>query len=343
MNLHLVTGGSGYFGSLLVRKLLGAGKQCRIFDISDASDRPDDVELVLGDVRNIDDVRRAMTGVDVVHHNIAQVPLAKDRQLFESVNVGGTRNVMQASLEGGVKKVVYTSSSAVFGVPKINPVTEETVPEPGEAYGRAKLQGEAVCREFVECGLDVTVIRPRTILGHGRLGIFQILFEWIYTGCNVPVLGKGDNTYQFVHADDLAEACIRAGQRSGPTRYNIGTDRFGTMRQALEALCAHANTGSKVRGVPMGPTVFGMRAFSALGLAPLGPYHALMYGRSLYFDITKAVRELDFQPAYSNDEMLIESYKWYLANRERVLAEHGASAHRSALKQGVLQIVKHFL
>lgn len=343
MTLNLVTGGSGYFGSLLVRNLLEAGEQCRIFDISDAADRPAGVELIRGDVRNLEDVRRAMIDVTVVHHNVAQVPLAKDHELFESVNIGGTRNVLQAALETGVKKVVYTSSSAVFGVPKSNPVTEETVPKPGEAYGRAKLAGECVCQEFVDRGLDVTVVRPRTILGHGRLGIFQILFEWIYTGYNVPVLGKGDNLYQFVHADDLAEACIRAGRRPGPTRYNFGTDRFGTMRQALEALCAHAMTGSKVRSVPMGPTAIGMRMCSAVGLAPLGPYHAMMYGRSLYFDISKAVRELDFLPAYSNEEMLIQSYQWYLANRTRVLTERGASHHRSALKQGVLKIVKHLL
>ena len=80
-------------------------------------------------------------------------------------------------------------------------------------------------------GLDVSIIRPRTIMGHGRLGIFQILFEWIRTGYNVPVLGRGDNVYQFVHADDLADACILAAARPGVATYNCGTDRFGTMRE----------------------------------------------------------------------------------------------------------------
>ena len=73
--------------------------------------------------------------------------------------------------------------------------------------------------------------RPRTIMGHGRLGIFQILFEWIREGYNIPVLGRGDNVYQFVHADDLAEACILAAARPGPTTYNCGALRPGTMRR----------------------------------------------------------------------------------------------------------------
>src|SRR4030095_14846562 len=152
-------------------------------------------------------------------------------------------------------KVIYVSSSAVFGAPKSNPVTEETPPSPGEAYGRAKLEGAKLCRDYANRVLDVTIIRPRTIMGHGRLGIFQILFEWIREGYNVPVLGRGDNVYQFVHADDLAEACILAAARPGPMTYNCGAAKFGTMRDALEQLCMHAQTGSRVKSVPMAPAV----------------------------------------------------------------------------------------
>ncbi len=338
----LVTGGSGYFGSLLVRKLLDRRSSVRIFDLNDAEDRPANVDFIQGDIREEAPVRRALNGTTVVYHNVAQVPLAKDRHLFESVNVGGTETLLRAAKESSVRKVVYTSSSAVFGVPTSNPVTEETPPTPGEAYGRAKLDGERLCQQYANGKLDVAIIRPRTILGHGRLGIFQILFEWIREGANVPVLGAGDNLYQFVHADDLAEACILAGERPGSATYNCGAERFGTMRQGLEALCRHASTGSRVKSVPMTPAVWAMKLTSAVGLSPLGPYHALMYGRSLYFDITRAKTELGWQPRYSNDEMLIESYEWYLKNRDKVLAG-GGSHHRSAVKQGALRIVRWFL
>jgi len=336
-----VTGGSGYFGSLLLRKLLAQGHTCAVLDIADADDRPANVAFHKADIRDYEAVVRAVAGADAVFHNVAQVPLAKDRELFKSVNITGTENLARAALAGGVKKVIYTSSSAVFGVPKSNPVTEDTEPEPAEAYGRAKLEGENVCESYAAKGLDVTIIRPRTILGHGRLGIFQILFEWIRQGLNVPVLGRGDNLYQFVHADDLAEACLLAAQRPGTARYNCGTDRFGSMRESLEHLCAHAGTGSKVKSVPMGLAVTGMQVTSALGLSPLGPYHSLMYGRSLYFDISRAKAELGWMPRYSNNEMLVDSYEWYLRNRESVQTSNGASHHRSPVKQGILRLVRH--
>lgn len=342
-DLVLVTGGSGYFGSLLVKSLLSGGYRCRVFDINDAYDRRQDVEFIQGDIRDFDSIKKACKGVEIIHHNVAQVPLAKDRHLFESVNIKGAENLLKAALQAEVRKVVFTSSSAVFGRPKTNPVTEDTPPAPAEAYGKAKLEGEKLAREYSSKGLDVAVIRPRTILGHGRLGIFQILFEWVREGANIPVLGKGDNLYQFVHAEDLAEACILASTRTGSAVYNIGAERFGTMRQGLEALCNYAATGSRVKSLPSAPAEYAMRITGKLGLSPLGPYHALMYGHSLFFDISRAKNELKWAPKFSNEEMLIESYEWYLKNRDEVLATHGRSHHRSALEQGILKLVKSLL
>jgi nucleoside-diphosphate-sugar epimerase len=342
-DLHLVTGGSGYFGCLLVRRLLAAGHRVRVFDLNDAADRPETVDFVRGDVRDPTILAAACRGVDVVHHNVALVPLAKDKQAFWAVNRDGTRNLLQASLDAGVRKVVNTSSSAVFGVPEKNPVTEDMRPTPQEDYGRAKLAGENLCDEFAGRGLDVSIVRPRTIMGHGRLGIMQILFEWVRQGRNIPVLGGGRNVYQFVHADDLADAAIRVAARPGPRTYHIGADSFGTMRETLDGLIRHADTGSRVRSVPMLPAVWGMLLTSALGLSPLGPYHALMYGRAMYFDLSRAKSELGWSPRHSNVEMFCESYDWYTAHRDEVLKQTGASHHRSAVKQGVLDLVSRLL
>ena len=339
----LITGGAGYFGSLLLRKLIEKDYECVIFDLNDAEDRPENVEFIQGDIRDYDAVLAACQGVTVVHHNVAQVPLAKDKNAFHTVNYNGTENLLRAALEAGVSKVVHTSSSAIFGIPDKNPVTEETPPRPGEAYGQAKYEGEQLCKSYVEKGLDVSIIRPRTIMGHGRLGIFQILFEWIYEGSNVPVFGKDENIYQFVHADDLAEACILAGEKAGSETFNCGAESFGSMREVLEALCKHANTGSKVSSVPMAPAVIGMKLTSALGLSPLGAYHSLMYGNSMYFDISKAKKVLSWAPKYSNEEMFIDSYNWYVEHREAVLSSTTGSHHRRGVKQGVLGLVKKLL
>ena len=182
-------------------------------------------------------VREAVDGVDVVYHNVAQVPLARDAELLRTVNVDGTANLLRAGADAGVAKVVHTSSSAVFGVPSTNPVLPSTVPRPQEAYGHAKLAAEWACLRAAAGGLDVSIVRPRTILGHGRLGIFGILFDWIADGADPIVLGDGSNRYQFIHADDLAEVCRLAAARPGPALFNAGTDRFGTMSEAF-APCA---------------------------------------------------------------------------------------------------------
>lgn len=340
----LITGGSGYFGSRLRRRLLDSGWALRVFDLVDADDRPAEVEFARGDIRDEAAVREACVDIEVVFHNVAQVPLAKDRDLFWSVNCGGTRTLLEAMKHCGVRKLVHTSSSAVFGIPQQNPVDESAEPHPREAYGEAKLEAERVVRRYADAGaLDAAVIRPRTILGHGRLGIFQILFDWVADGRNVPVLGRGDNVYQFVHADDLAQACLRAAKPRGFRVYHVGAQQFGTMRDTLGALCDHAGTGSRVRSLPMAPTVLAMKVTSAFGLSPLGPYHALMYGRSLYFDISRARRELGWQPRWSNVEMICESYDWYQSNKDRIREWTRGSPHRAAVKQGILAVAKRLL
>jgi nucleoside-diphosphate-sugar epimerase len=337
--LHLVTGGAGYFGTLLVARLRGAGLSVRIFDINHADERPKGIEIIRGDIRDPVAVRRAVEGATVVHHNVAMVPLAKDKAAFWSVNRDGTRHLLEAALAAKVRKVVSMSSSAIFGAPDRNPVDDSTRPRPEEEYGRAKLAAEQLCHDFVSRGLDVTIIRPRTIMGHGRLGIMQILFEWVRRGNNVPVLGRGDNVYQFVHADDLADAAMKAAERPGPATYNVGAERFGTMRETLEGLVRHADTGSRVVSVPMAPAVALMRATSRTGVSPLGAYHSLMYGRAMYFDLARTKRELGWSARFGNVEMFCESYDWYLQHRDEVLARHGASQHRSPVRQGVLRAV----
>ena len=339
----LVTGGAGYFGSLLVQWLVDRGHSVRILDLNRPESERPGVEVVQGDVREIGTVRRACEGVAVVHHNVALVPLARDKQGFWSVNEGGTRTLLEAARSAGVRKVVHMSSSAVYGAPDRNPVDESTPPQPGEEYGRAKLAAEDICREFRVHGLDITIIRPRTIMGHGRLGIMQILFEWIRQGTPVPVLGGGRNRYQFVHADDLAAACVAAAARPGPAEYNIGAAEFGTMLEALDGLARHAGTGSKIVSVPLRPAEAMTRLASHMGLSPLGPYHALMYGRPLWFDIRKARDEIGYRPRFSNIEMLCDSYDWYIAHRAEILARRTGSPHSMAVKQGALTLLPRLL
>jgi nucleoside-diphosphate-sugar epimerase len=336
----LVTGGSGYVGESVVRRLVERGDRVRVFDLVDNEDRPKDVEFHRGDIRDAAAVKRALEGVDVVHHDVAQVPLAKDREQFWSVNVDGTRILLEHALAAKVRKVILVSSSAIYGVPPRNPVDLGVAPNPKEAYGAAKLEGERLAQTYVERGLDISIVRPRTVLGHGRLGIFQILYELVRRGRPLYTLGDGNNRYQFVHADDLVDVCLRADRLPGARTFLAGTDRFGTMRELLEALVSHAGTKSPIRALPFRPTQMAMTATSKLGLSPLGDYHSLMYGREMFFDVSDTKRLLDWSPRFSNAEMIIQSYDWYLAHRDEVLKRTDASHHRSPVKLGILKLLE---
>jgi nucleoside-diphosphate-sugar epimerase len=156
----------------------------------------------------------------------------------------------------------------------------------------------------------------------------------------MQVPSAGALIYQFVHADDLVDLCLRAAEVAGPGVYLGGAEHFGTMRELLEGLVAHAGTGYPVRALPFKATQLAMGVTSKLRRSPLWDYHTLMYGREMYFDISDTRARVGWKPKYSSAEMIAESYDWYVAHRDEVLARTDASAHRSAVKLGVLKLLE---
>ncbi len=338
--LHLVTGGSGFLGNLIARRLLERGDRVRILDIWEDKTRPKEIEFVHCDIRDREGVAKAMRGVDIVHHNVALVPLTKAGNKFWDINVNGSRLAVEEAIKAGTKAFIHMSSSAVFGCVDSMPITDATPLRPIEIYGRAKLAGEQVVRELCDkARLSWIIIRPRTILGEGRLGIFQILFDWIREGRNVYVMGNGHNRFQFVHAHDLMDAYMLALNLGKPGFYNVGTDQFGTVREALEHVITHANSPSQVKSLPAALTIRSLQFLDLLNLSPLAPFHYLTYHRQFYFDIGK-LQAMGWKPKYSNDEMFRESYNWFCSNYNKLTAEKNTSAHRRPVKQGLLWVLK---
>lgn len=338
---HLVTGGSGFLGNLIARRLLERGEQVSILDIWEDPTRPREIEYIQADIRDRAAVAAAMKGVDVVHHNVALVPLTKSGDKFWEVNVEGSRIAAEEAARAGVGSFIHMSSSAIFGIPEKCPITAATPTNPAEIYGRGKLAGELAVREVAEkAGMKLVVIRPRTILGHGRLGIFQILFKWIQEGRTIWIIGPGTGGFQFVHANDLMDAYMIALDRDRPGVYNVGTDRFGSLREALETLIAHAGSPSKVKSLPQGLTINALKVLDKLRLSPLAPWHYLTYHKPFFFDM-QPLLDLGWKAKYSNDEMLAESYDWFKAHKDDPeSANDAASPHRKPVAEGILKWVR---
>lgn len=339
-DIHLVTGGSGFLGHLIAKRLLAKGKRVRVLDIWRSPDQPDGVEFVHTDILDRDGVARAMQDVSVVHHNVALVPLTKSGEKFAAINRDGSRIAAEEAVRAGVDYFIHMSSSAVFGKPKNCPVTNESPLQPFETYGQAKLEGELEVRRVCNnANLPLVVIRPRTILGEGRLGIFQILFQWISENRKIYIIGNGSNLFQYVHAHDLMDFYMLALAAEQPGDYNVGTPQFSTLREDLEALFKQVNSSSRIVSLPVLPAVWTLRTLDKLRLSPLGPWHYETYHHPFYFDVAPLL-EMGWQPQYSNREMFLESYRWYTDNADKLQAEKNASAHRKPVQEGLLKILR---
>ena len=337
---HLITGGSGFIGNLVARRLRDRGERVRILDIWEDPSRPDDIEYVECSVLDREGVARAMQGIDVVHHNAALVAQTRAGKKYWEVNVDGSRITAEEAAKAGVQAFIHTSSTSVFGIPPSDgPITAATPTTPVEAYGRSKLAGEHVTEEIcAKHGIPLITIRPRATLGAGRLGIFQILFQWIKESRNVYVIGSGNIKFQFIHAHDLVDFYMLALKARRAGTYNVGTERFGTLRGDLEELIEHAASTSQVKGLPTTLAINTLRVLYWLRLSPLVPWHYLTYHKPCYFDV-QPLLDMGWKPNYSNMDMLKESYDWFSTGYEQREAEQG-SPHRSPIRQQILWLVK---
>jgi nucleoside-diphosphate-sugar epimerase len=338
--LHLVTGGSGFVGSNIARMLHARGEQVRVLDIWKADDLPEGIEFVHADINDRAAVEAAMQGVQHVHHNVALVPLAKAGDRYWKVNVEGTAIALEAARVAGVRMFCHMSSSAVFGSPEVMPITNDTPRRPIEIYGRAKKAGEDLVLQALASGMPVSVVRPRTIIGTGRLGIFEILFDWIRDGANIYIIGHGNHPFQFAHVDDISMASIESCLKERPGVYNIGALEFGNLRDDLTHLCDYAGTGSRVKSLPVSITIPALQLLDKLGLSPLSPWHYLTYHKPFYFDSKPSFEQLGYQPAYTNRRMMTESYDWFVKYFDAERIKEGASAHKKPVKQGLLKLLK---
>ncbi|UCM86570.1 NAD-dependent epimerase/dehydratase family protein [Streptomyces marincola] len=341
----LVTGGSGMLGGNLVRSLAAAGNRVLSLDLRPPVEALPGVEHLTADVRETDRVRAALTGADAVVHTAAALPSYPEDEI-RSIIVDGTRSVLRAAREAGVERAVHISSTAVYGLPDTVPTTEDYPRSPVDAYSRAKAGAEEVAEEFRARGLCVPILRPKTFVGPGRMGLFAMLFEWAEEGRNFPVLGRGDVRIQMFSVDDLVDAVavtLAAPAEAADDTFNLAAAEFGTIREDFQAVLDAAGHGKRVVSIPAAPAVRTLDVLSRLRLSPV-------YGRLIhklradsYVSIDKVREVLGWSPRHSNEDAILATYRWWREHRATTRAPGSTGrTSREPWKQGALGLAKAF-
>jgi len=344
MSHVLVTGASGFFGGVLKRRLLREGHTVVNIDLEPDEDTLPGLTSIQGDLRDKELVQRTFADhrFDAVYHVAAQLAhgMKLDEHLLWTSNVDATRLLAETARSAGVRPFVFVSTNCLWASNLGHPVHEERdVPAPIELYGRSKLAAERLLQEFTG-DLDAVAIRCPTIMDAGRLGLLAILYEFIDDGKTVWVVGKGDNRYQFIYAEDMATACILAAGHGRSDLFHVGSDNVRSMREVYESVIQSAGSKSKVRSLTKSPTIAAMMLAHKLRVSPLWPYHYKMITESFVFDTDRIKQRLGWKPTLTNEEMLLRAFEYYASHRAEIGARTNASAHRKPASMGVIRLLK---
>lgn len=226
MSTYLVTGGAGFIGSNIVSELVKRDQRVKVVDNFVAGKREnleeilDKIELIEGDIRDLDLLRKIMKGCNYVIHQAAlrSVPKSMNDPIsYDEVNVKGTLNVLMAAQEAKVKRVVYASSSSVYGDSTKLPQRENQIPQPISPYAATKLAGEHYCRVFSKAyGLETVSLRyfnvfgPKQSLESEYAVVIPKFITCILRGEQPPIHGDGKQTRDFTYIDNVVQANLRA-------------------------------------------------------------------------------------------------------------------------------------
>ena len=309
MAQYLVTGGAGFIGSHLCRRLLASGCAVRVLDDLSSGRRENlaaldgEVDLVEGDLRDEALVGAALAEVDYVLHHaaVASVQTSIERPRFEQeVNAVGTLQLFEAARRAGVRRVVFAASAASYGKDPTAPKREEMLPAPESPYAISKIAGEYYARVYSSLyGLEVVCLRYFNVFGPRQdpsspySGVISIFAERMLAGAAPTVFGDGGQSRDFVYVDNVVEANMRACATPGIAGrvYNIGCGRSASLLELVAAL-------NRVLGTAIEPE-----------FAPARPGDV----RISLADITRAQRELGYEPVVHFEEGLEQTLAWMRA------------------------------
>ena len=320
-----VTGGTGFTGSHLVRRLLEEGQEVVVLDNQPGLFAEElealGAEVVIGSITDEALVDRLTRGADYVQHLAAAFRrINVPKKVYWDVNVEGTRKVLAAAKKHGVKRVVYCSTQGVHGHVD-NPPGDETSPiEPEDYYQYTKWEGERVCQEFMDEGMEISIVRPTAIYGPGDPGRFLLLFKMSKDG-RFLMFGNGKTTYHPVYIDNLVDLFLLAATHPAAVgeTYLGADEHYYTLNDLVKAVGRAMGKDVKIVHLPFRPlwllaVVVEAVCWPLRISPPLFRRRVDWFRQVRAFKIDKARRELGYEPRVGIDEGLEATYRWYVEN-----------------------------
>ena len=320
---HVIFGGDGFVGRILAAKLVAEGENVIVADIN-RGDCPhyDKCEWVHLDVTKPEDFDQIKLGkADAIYNLSAKmlspiVTRAERHEFFWPVNYNGTVNILEAMKRGGAKNLVHFTTDMIYGHTYTYPQTEEHPANPLGEYGLSKWKTEELAEEWRAKGFNISIFRPRLIIGPGRLGILEKLFKLIDWNLPVPMIGSGKNPYQFISVFDCADAAYLAWKAGFPNEaYNLGSKSPPPVRKLLKRLINEADSKSILLPTPGWAVKRTLDLLDLVSMPLMDPEQYLIADEECILDCSKAERDLGWKARYSDDDMLVAAYKEY---REKI-------------------------
>lgn len=336
----IVTGGAGFVGSVMADYLVNHGNEVLSVDwLPYENAQYKNVQIDIRNSAQLIETIKQWGNVDAIFH--LAVILEHDRQHakdLDSINVDGTRSVLEAARALKIPKVIFLSTSCLFSNSYDKPVAESEPVAPADRYGRSKLAAEKIIEQYKD--VSTFVVRCPNIMAAGRLGLLTILFDFVREGRRLYIIGSGNNRHSFIGAEDLARACLLACEKNAAGIYHIGSDNVPTMAELYRDVQIFARQKPNLVHVPAAPAKAALELVNTLGMSPLGPYHCRILTANFVFDNSKIKRDLGWAPTRTNTEILCEAYKYYVDNLDEITARRGVSVHKSKAHAGILNILR---
>ena len=318
----LVTGGTGFTGKALVRRLLDEGHRVTALDYKEGHKtrelRDWGAEVVIGSVTDEAVVKRCMQEIEVVHHLAAAFrEMNVPETHYWDVNVEGTRKVLEAAHAAGVRKLIYCSTCGVHGNVDHPPGGEDAPIQPADYYQRTKYEAEPLVRSYFKTGMKTVILRPAAIYGPGDPERFFLIFKRV-AGGTFPMFGNGKTLYHPLYIDNLVDAFMLAMQegKGDGGAYLIADEDYVEIEDLVRRVAKALGTPVKIPHYPVLPLVatghvleFVCKPFKIT--PPIFPRRVDWYRQNRAFKIDRAKQDLGYVPRIGIDEGLRRTAAWY--------------------------------